>query len=1131
MFDDKNVDIYSSRDKIREQLLELTRDYLELENFDFNQSSYLSYIINVLSILTSNMIYYNSTIYREFFLTRAQQKESVLNLASMLGHTPELAQPARAQVLMEIPMTFSGNSPVFIIIRGRENTFGTDEEPFKFYAKDVVYTCLNTIEIRINPLTQAVVVTERLTETQGGGSRTIPTTIRDNKLQFLVNTIQLEDIVEEFTIPNLKPYEFYNEEVRFTKHGYLSEIHFVTEESDTIADQNTRIKYEWENAKLNSLFLIPENRREFVYRQINTNKYNGIKLFFGNGIIGAQPNSGWKGRLYYSLTKGRDGEVIAGSITTADRIWVEETIRKINNNTGEIETKVVSKPLIFKVINTSPSFGGKNAPSINQIREDAIARVQANNRFVSEHDFENLLRINPTLPIRNSIHVLKRSDIKFSEINLFTDLVYKENIIPTINGVLKFDYNPSQEKFKIFIGDHFYTNNGRLTKEFPEDNLDINGVNGRPFVSMFNIEVDPNRKECTYKYIVDNIKSPLSIRSVYSNESEIQPQSLTFKINKSDPEDPHIDFIFEYTPLKNLFNSHIHSENDIDVLNLINLEDLRCEISTGWNNRTYKMGGKYFHGDPEDGLFIPDYEFDFSLPLSEIPENRQLYTMTLYKVVGHRDADNEPIQTAGQRWEFNPDVLKERQWELWEPMNSSQTNFIVHSDMSEFMRSTLEVLLMRIKSWEGEIGKRNRIYLSGKVDEKFPKGTEFNIVNYYTPGGSSGTLNFISEGATYDNALNETTVFLNTNYSGIPTGGTIIGKELLIYNVPLIEKNFFDKLSRDENKTEFHLEVYQNLLAFDVTENKMLTDFVNLKFSNTTGKLLNMYKNKLTKRPVIEINPKTLPGSSEYKVLYRNTQGSNFFVINANLEEVKGWVGGKVIVTLDGISSTYTILSPTTTTQSPVSGVRIPIVESLSGGNLIYPQNDQPSMKILPRHKDRYAVSHDFKENPWISEPGGFIAEWNGEINQGNGGWIFEGLIVNDMFKQIDPNNEDEINRFIYNGEKILNPIKDIPLKIHVVVWSDRTISETNEAIAERVKNELVDKMYTSFGYDKNIYIAELTRIVKNIKGIENCKIINPEHDIFFNYDIRKDFSQLDLLQYTPELVYFDTKSISVEVR
>jgi len=63
MFDQKNIQIFSDRDKIRLQLIEYMKEYLELDDVDLSKTSYLSYLINILSVLTANLMYYNTSVY------------------------------------------------------------------------------------------------------------------------------------------------------------------------------------------------------------------------------------------------------------------------------------------------------------------------------------------------------------------------------------------------------------------------------------------------------------------------------------------------------------------------------------------------------------------------------------------------------------------------------------------------------------------------------------------------------------------------------------------------------------------------------------------------------------------------------------------------------------------------------------------------------------------------------------------------------------------------------------------------------------------------------------------------------------------------------------------------------------
>ena len=242
MFDEKTIEIFSSRDNIRNQLIEYTKSYLELENLELNQTDYLSYLINLLSVLTANLIYYSSSTYREMFLTKAMQRESVLNLSAMLGYKPPWATAATTSVLVAIPLKFTG-SVSFVIPEGQ-----------KYYAGDVTFTQNNSIQIDVprdqNGNIISVAVTEEadvltVIETLPvGGSRALKWEINTvngvQTLYFLANVTQQTNQTIEFTVPELRSYEFYT--LPLTFEGQLSEIEEV-------------ISSEW--VESNSMFLIP----------------------------------------------------------------------------------------------------------------------------------------------------------------------------------------------------------------------------------------------------------------------------------------------------------------------------------------------------------------------------------------------------------------------------------------------------------------------------------------------------------------------------------------------------------------------------------------------------------------------------------------------------------------------------------------------------------------------------------------------------------------------------------------------------------------------------------------------------------------------------------------------------------
>ena len=62
--------VFRSRDNIRNEIITLYKSYMELENTDLTKSSWNSFIIEILSTLTTNVLFYQMSGYREFLLTQ-----------------------------------------------------------------------------------------------------------------------------------------------------------------------------------------------------------------------------------------------------------------------------------------------------------------------------------------------------------------------------------------------------------------------------------------------------------------------------------------------------------------------------------------------------------------------------------------------------------------------------------------------------------------------------------------------------------------------------------------------------------------------------------------------------------------------------------------------------------------------------------------------------------------------------------------------------------------------------------------------------------------------------------------------------------------------------------------------------
>jgi len=932
MFDKNNIEIFSSRDQIRNQLVEYAKSYLDLENLDLNNANYLGYLINILSVLSSNLIYYNSSVWREFFLTKAMQRESVINLALMLGYHPNLAVPASCSVLMEIPLDFEGTLNFKMIgvneVLSNENNMPSDS-PMKFYAGDIPFSVKYTTTCSItntNGIYNAVIIQKRYLESTQENNISIPYKISNNVLRFYVDVMQI-DILRgsnlEFTFEDIKPYAFYTKDIRFD--GDLSEIKIFTNDTGNVTTQyitaksqtyinplipvpnESNLAVSWK--LYDSLFLIPENEYGFTYKQID----GGIRLFFGNGIIGMQPTAGHTCRILLGVTKGSLGNIVQGAIDKADKIITEPT--------GVLK---------FNALNTEPAFGGKDIPTIDEIRAEAIAQVSANKRLITKNDYDYMSMIMDPgdLPINNSVHVLKRSDIGRNEITLFVDLVYHtiENesyVVPT----------------RSYTADFLISQDG-LIRTGDELGSEQVGIETITYVSMFNIVYDSQIQQCKYFYILSEISKPFIISRNVSSETFISITSCDFKVitgNDLDEDRLIINLnysVFNNNPQNQILPSQLFCQVLLPDGTLVLLDN---DV----------LRNRFTLEDSESLLFIKD------LPYGEIN-----FIFYIYDSLSDRFK-----QRYDEEGEF-PRTIEEAKRAY---MMYGTSSVIVKEDLSEFMYSPLR-----------------------------------------------------------PNPLSPETY-------------------IIAYDIPALEKKYYDKI----NKSLFEIYVLSKIAAFDVTKYRMLTDFVNLKFSNTVGLLSNLGLNPVTKEDVFDIDPPDEILLESYEVTI--PPGTRYAVSKYQ----SSW------------TDKYSVYGPFIATRL------------------------------------------DSQSNPQVR-------------------WNFERLLPNDIFIV----EEKENQKYIFNGDRFfpLSSYIGIPIQIEIIVWVDYNDIKSSQAFIQQIKDELINEFYPRFGYEKTIFISEIVKIVRNIPGVLNCKVVKPEFDIQFLYDI-KDFTLEQLLTYSPQLVYFDSSSIEIELR
>lgn len=462
--------IYLSRDNIRTQIIEYMQYYLELENVDLVKSSFLSFMIDTLATLTTNILFYSSSTYKEFFLTTAQLPETIYNLSAFLGYNTVEATYSTANVLLTFPLTFT------------EDTKFRIPEGFVFKAGTVDFTTYYETDVSIvnNSSVVATIVID------ASKTYNIPivydTTSAEHTFSFVLPVYQYNSLVQEFQIDSdVQLYQFITIDVPLNGKKLSSISVRVKDPGSTTWRTYT---------EFNSVYLMLSTDYGFVSRTIST----GRRLTFGNGLIGVQPLPGSTVEVTALITEGLDGNVIPASITNGDRIY----------SYSPSPTKLIN----YSVTNPSPATGGADEESIQEVRANAIASLVALHRLTSEYDYEHAGVIVPTSNLsNNTIPVLKRSDVKCNEIQLFTaiefgtssrtdpetgDTITTATLVPTRN-----------ENYTVDISQTYIPRDTVIT------------FNSEDYYTLFDMTIDPINLSAYYTYILYEVDIVPSLLTSY----------------------------------------------------------------------------------------------------------------------------------------------------------------------------------------------------------------------------------------------------------------------------------------------------------------------------------------------------------------------------------------------------------------------------------------------------------------------------------------------------------------------------------------------------------------------------------------------------------------------------------------
>lgn len=460
------INVSHSREALREKLLnEYSKIFLVSgKQLDQDDSAFNTYVINALSYHMADLLYNTTFLYRESTLVTAELPDTILNWATYLDYTPNKASAAKTNLLIEIDL---GNQ--------KAGTLGANTIDSSFSAtipEGHEFRSINNMVFKAKYRTDIEISGNvsgenniRVEVTKDTGRYSVPYNINiintKSVLSFLVEVEQYDEEISEYTIPELKPFEYFYKKIQMQNMddsiiGIKVEMVKTqnTLNPQTGATEINEIKEEWPERNLATL-----EPNEIGYEAI-IHKH-GVELLFGNGAFGKQPSKEDRLRVTLRITKGKKGNVMAGTIING-----EEMLSKFKVD--------------YKVINPEEATDGKDFESLDDIKRNSINSLKALHRIVSHEDYVNLPDILHSDSNIVSEPILKRSDLTCNDVNLYLVTDFNKRIAKT-NSIpidIPFDHNVEFKPYTIFQYDN------------------------REWVCPFSLQVELDRKLIDFYYVI-----------------------------------------------------------------------------------------------------------------------------------------------------------------------------------------------------------------------------------------------------------------------------------------------------------------------------------------------------------------------------------------------------------------------------------------------------------------------------------------------------------------------------------------------------------------------------------------------------------------------------------------------------
>jgi hypothetical protein len=403
----------------RQNLIEFTKSYYPNTYSDFNETSPGMMFIEMAAYVGDVLSFYIDNQFKENLLQYAEQPENIISIAQFLGYKPKLTSPATttATIYQLVPAVLSGNVWIpdskYLLKIQAGSTFSTSQTPpidFRLI-EDVDFSTIteneyliNSTDISGNPTVflaqkQAkLIASSRKTTTFNFGSPTKFTTITlpDENIISIDNVVdsnnnkwyEVEYLAQDVITEDITP--VVNDENGQLPSAALR-LRKVPRRFVTRIDRNFKTQLVFGSGTDNegSFDLVLDSRQvaNAQYGNIIENNLGNVAVnninFLDSNAYGIAP-ANITLTIDYSIGGGVNTNTPSNTINRVTSLTTFNDTSAYTATELNAFTNAVSS---VTVINTLPATGGADGEPLDEIKENALAYFNAQNRVVTTEDY------------------------------------------------------------------------------------------------------------------------------------------------------------------------------------------------------------------------------------------------------------------------------------------------------------------------------------------------------------------------------------------------------------------------------------------------------------------------------------------------------------------------------------------------------------------------------------------------------------------------------------------------------------------------------------------------------------------------------------------------------------------------